>query len=347
MIRDMLDPHKVKEVKRLISEAERIVLTCHVRPDGDAMGSTLGLATMLHILGKKARVITPDMPPRSLSFMPGMADVVPLSKYPDFAPKLIEEADLIFCCDYNKLSRLDTLASLIGSASCPKVLIDHHQQPDNFCDVTISFPHMSSTCELVFRLICALGYADIINSDVATCLAAGLITDTRNLSVNCNDHEIYLVLHQLLELGVDKQRIVREALETMTADAFRLRLHALNHNLVLLEDIHMAVITLSAEELKEFNYERGDTEGLVNEPLKITGICGSFFLREDEDCIKISARSTDKFPVSEVCEDLFNGGGHLQAAGGEFQGSLQQAKEKLLEVLPHYSAKYLKVKPKQ
>lgn len=347
MIRDMLDPAGVKEFKRHLGKAERVVLTCHVRPDGDAMGSTLGMAALLQTLGKKARVVTPDLPPRTLAFLPGMDSVVPLSKYPEFAPQLINEADLLICCDYNKPSRLDALEPLVEKAQCGKVLIDHHQFPDNFCDVSFSFPEMSSTCELVFRVICALGYADRIDINTATCLATGLITDTRNLSVNCADPEIYIIMHELLSKGVDKKRIVRDTLEILTADAFRLRIYALREKLTLMEDIRMAVTTLSKEELDRFNYVRGDTEGLVNEPLRIAGIQGSFFLREDSDCVKISARSINNFPVSEVCTDLFGGGGHLQAAGGEFNGSLDEARQILVDALPRYAAKYLKIRIRQ
>lgn len=337
MIRAIFNPADIKKFAELLRRATKIVLCCHVRPDGDAMGSTLGFCLLLQKLGKKARVVTPDQPPRALHFLPSIDAVVPLSKYPEFAPQLMRDADLILCCDFNKPSRTDNLAAPLMAAQCPKVLIDHHQDPDNFCDLTFSYPHMSSASELCFRLICALGHARDIGLDAATCLATGLITDTRNLAVNCNDPEIYLVLHELLAKGVDKQEIVREALETKTADAFRLWLHALSNRMTLLPDLHTAIIALDADDLDKFNYVKGDTEGLVNQPLQIKGIRACFFLRRDPDCIKVSARSTEGFPVSKICEELFGGGGHLQAAGGEFIGSLKEAETKLIAALPSYA----------
>lgn len=320
----------------MLKQAERVVLTCHVRPDGDAMGATLGLCRVLRAMGKKARVVTPDLPPRQLSFLPGINDVVAASKYTDFASELLRSADMVFCCDYNKLSRTDALAPLIGASSAKKVLVDHHQSPDPFCDISFSIPEMSSTSELVFRLICALGLFEGLDREGATCLATGIITDTRNLSVNCSDPELYIIMYELLSLGVDKTSIIREALETRTLDSFRLGAFALRERLTLLPKLHAAVITLSADDLRQFNYEKGDTEGLVNEPLKIKGINASYFLREDPDCIKVSARSAGGLAVDRVCENLFGGGGHIQASGGEFHGTLAQAERLLLDALPHY-----------
>lgn len=347
MIQDLLDPVKVRELKRMLGDSERIALTCHVRPDGDAMGCTLALAHLLNAMGKKARVVTPDMPPRSLSFLPGIADVVPYTKYPEFAPRLLREADLVFCCDYNAPRRVDALEEHLMASPARKVLLDHHECPEEFCDISFSFPRMSSASELTFRLICALGHARDMSLDVATCLATGIITDTRNLSVNCDNPELLLILYELLSRGVDKKRIVEEALDMVTADAFRLRLFALGQRMELFEKQEAAIITLSAEDLEDHNYVRGDTEGVVNEPLSIRGIRASFMLRQDEKCIKVSARSKGGFVVKDICADLFGGGGHLQAAGGEFHGSLEDAAKLLREALPRYAAKYPKAKTKQ
>lgn len=340
MIENILNSNSVKQLKKLIDEADKIVLVCHVRPDGDAIGSTLGLAHLLRSRGKHVWVVPPDLPPKTLSFLPGFKDIVAHSKYPEFSTRLINEADLIICCDFNKLSRLDHLAPVVENAPAKKVLIDHHQQPDDFTDVMFSFPEMSSTCELVFRIIAALGLYTEMGRDSAICITTGLITDTRNFSVNCPNPEIYLILVDLLKKGVDKGMIVREALETKSLDSFRLRAYALSDKLELFERNRAALITLSEDELKRFNYERGDSEGLVNEPLQIKGITYSFFLREDSDCIKVSARSVRNFPVSQICEDLFGGGGHLQAAGAEFHGSLEECRKILVEALPNYD-KYL------
>lgn len=338
MLSSKFDSDSLRRFQKLIDGATRIVLVCHVRPDGDAVGSTQGFCLLLKKLGKEAFVVTPDLPPRSLNFLPDSKEIVSYTKYPDFARRLLEEAELILCCDFNRLSRLDSLEPIVEAASAHKVLIDHHQDPGDFAEVKFSFPEMSSTCELMFRLICALGLYSEMGLESATCITTGLITDTRNFSVNCSDPEVYTVLIKLLEKGVDKPKIVREALELRSLDSLRLQVYALDNKMEIFPMHRAAVITIDKEELKRFNYQRGDTEGLVNMPLSVEGICSSFFLREDEDCIKVSARSICSFPVSKVCEDLFDGGGHLQAAGGEFHGSLEECRRILVEGLPVYDS---------
>lgn len=336
MIRTILAPALIREFQRLLRPIQNIVLTCHVRPDGDAVGSTLGLAHVLQGSGKNVKVVTPDMPPRSLAFLPGFETLVPFTRYPDYVPELLNEAELLICCDFNALKRTDKLAPLLQAMTCPKVLIDHHERPQKFCTLTISHPEMSSTCELVFRIICDMGLFEVMSRDAATCITTGLITDTRNLSVNCSDPELYIIMYELLGKGVNKEEIVRETLNTKSLNAFRLNAFAMSDRLTLLPNLHTAITAISADDLKQFKYERGDTEGLVNRPLEIQDIIASYFLREDPDCIKISARSTNGFPVSKVCGELFGGGGHIQAAGGEYEGTLEEAKRILEEALPRY-----------
>lgn len=331
----LLKDSEVTALGKMLDEARKIVLTCHVRPDGDAVGSTLGLALLLRTLGKEANVITPDRPPRSLSFLPKFNEIAIYTQHEPYCRRLVEEADLIICCDFNKPSRQDSLAPLIQEAPCRKVLIDHHQDPDKCADLMISYPDMSSTCELVFRLIAALGLYGELDKDAATCLLTGLITDTRNFSVNCKNPDIYEVLMKLLEKGCDKTKIVKEALSTRSFWSLKLESFALASKMEIFPEYRAAIITLSTEELKEYHYERGDTEGLVNRPLEIEGVVCSFFLREDPDCIKISARSIEDFPVSAVCE-RFGGGGHLMAAGAEYHGSLEDCRRQLLEALPDF-----------
>ncbi len=342
----LLNTGMTDKFRRWIEESDKIVLTCHVRPDGDAIGSCLGMAHLLQALGKKATVVVPDQPPRSLAFLPGFKDISIFTRHEEYSRRLMAEADLIICSDFNKLSRQDLLAEVTEAASCRKVMVDHHQQPDNFCDLSFSYPDMSSASELMFRIICPMGYYKEISLDSATCLLTGMVTDTRNFSVNCKNPDIYEVLMRLLEKGVDKTRIVREALLTRSLSSLRLQAYALSNRLEIFEKWHAAVITLDSEELKRFNYERGDTEGLVNEPLNVSGIYFSFFLREDEDCVKVSARSIEDFPVSRICEDLYGGGGHIMAAGAEFKGSLEECRKRLVESIPDY-LKYLPARPKK
>lgn len=348
----IFDSKDLKAFKALIDSAHSIVLTCHVRPDGDAMGSTLGLAEILKSLGKTAAVVTPDLPPRTLSFMPGMKGVVAATKYPEYAERLVSEADLIICCDFNQPSRQDAFAPTLEGATCPKVLIDHHQDPDSFADVTFSYPAMSSTCELVFRLVAALGYYREMKLDAATCLCTGLITDTRNFSVNCSNPEIYEILMRLLEKGVDKPRIVRLALETKSYDALRLQAYALYEKLEVFPRHHAALITINREEQERFGYEKGDCEGLVNMPLQIPGVVYSFFLREEAAQVKVSARSIEDFPVNAICGEYFNGGGHIMAAGGEFREGddetrLERCRERLIEAMPQFDKELKRINPEK
>lgn len=334
----LVDLNQAKELRKMIEDSHKVVLTCHVRPDGDAIGSTLALKHLLTYLHKEAVVIVPDKPPVSLSFLPGFREIAVFTSHSSFCEKEVEESDLIICCDFNTPSRQDTLAPLIQNAHSRKVLIDHHMNPDCFADLMISYPEMSSTCELVFRLIAAMGYYGEMTLDCATCLLTGMVTDTRNFTVNCNNHDIYEILIRLLEKGVDKTKIVKEALNTRSYNSLKLEAYALSEKLEIFPKQRAALVTLSKEELKRFHYERGDTEGLVNRPLEIRGLLYSIFMREDSDCIKISARSCDDFPVSEICKTLFNGGGHLMAAGGEFYGSLEDCRKLFIDRMPEFES---------
>ena len=338
MIDKLLNDKQIKDLQSLLRSAQKVVLCCHVRPDGDAIGSTLGWLHMLTAMGKSVRVVTPDQPPRSLSFLPGYADIVPYSRYGDFARELFAGADLVICCDFNTPSRLSELEPLFSTCKARKVLIDHHERPQHFCDLQFSWPDMSSTCELVFRIMAALGWYDELNLDAATCLTTGIITDTRNLSVNVQHLDLYEIMVALLRKGVNKRLILREALETKSEDAVKLTSFALYERLKVIAKHHAAIVYLKKEDLARFNYEKGDTEGLVNMALELRGVVYSAFLREDDKSIRLSMRSIGNFPVSRICSEHFGGGGHLQAAGGDFHGTIEEAIAKLESVMPEYDA---------
>ncbi|MCH5224464.1 MAG: bifunctional oligoribonuclease/PAP phosphatase NrnA [Muribaculaceae bacterium] len=337
----LIDTKKARDFLKLLMESERIVMTCHVRPDGDAIGSTLGLWHLLRTLGKEATVVVPDKAPPSLSFLPGFKEIGVYTVHKEFCEKTIGESDLIICCDFNIPSRQDNLAPVVQNARCRKVLIDHHTEPSDFTDLVFSYPRMSSTCELVFRIIAAMGLYEHVDRDCATCLLTGIITDTRNFTVNVKYPDIYDILMRLLEKDVDKDRIIKEALNTRSLNSLKLEAYALSQKMEIFPDHRCALITLDKDELKEFSYEKGDTEGLVNKPLEVKGMVYSIFLREDPDCVKISGRSCDDFPVSEICKELYGGGGHLQAAGAEFYGPLEECRKILVDNMNRFD-KYLK-----
>lgn len=336
-MKKILNSESISKLKSLLQEHDNIVLTCHMRPDGDAIGSTLGLFHLLKSFGKEVHVVVPDRVPRSLMFLPGSREIVVNTQYDPYCARLVNEARLIIMCDFNTASRQGDLAPIIEAAQCPKVLIDHHREPDVKCDVCFSYPNMSSTCELVFRIIAACGFYSEMGLDASTCLLTGIVTDTQNFSVNCNDSEIYEILMKLLEKGVDKKMIVDEAVKSTSFDALRLNSFALLNRMRIFEKERCSLITLSKQDLADFNYQKGDTEGLVNMPLGIRGLVYSVFMREDADCIKVSCRSKYDFPVCNICKDLFNGGGHLMAAGGEFYGSLEECVKLFESKMSDYS----------
>ena len=336
-INQVISNEELLQLKDYVTRLNNIVITCHLSPDGDAIGASLGLMHALESLGKTVHVVTPDMPPRSLAFLPGAKDVYIYTKHEDTVKNLLERANLIFCFDFNALKRIDTLAPLVEHAKGKKVMIDHHLDPEQFCDLTISYNRMSSTCELVFRALMGIGMMKQINRKVADCLYTGMITDTGNFTYNSSTPDLYLIVAELVARGINKDRIYNLAMNTSSADRLRLLGYALSEKMQVFPESHAALITLTKEELDRFNYKKGDTESLVNMPLQIPEVQWSIFLRDDETYIKVSARSQGEFAVNTICEQHFNGGGHKNAAGGEFIGSMSDAVAVFMSLLPQYA----------
>ena len=325
MLTSLNEDKKIRQLRSLIDQAHRIVLIIHQSPDGDAVGSALAFQSVLQSLDKEVRVIAPDALLNSLLALPGAKDITDATRYPEFAKQLVSEAELIVCLDFNALSRIAPLSEAVSKASAPKVLIDHHLGPENFAQVCISHPQMCSTCFLLFKVLCALEMFTIINKDAAEFLLTGMMTDTGNFSYNCADPEIYIVIAELVRKGADKEDIYRRMFETHTENAIRLNSYALLKKMEVFAQYGAALITITRDELNRFHYTKGDTEGLVNRPLAIPGVVYSAFLREESGYVKVSMRSLGDFPVNILCQEHFGGGGHKNAAGGEFQGTLEQA----------------------
>lgn len=342
MTEDIFDKDALLSLDELMTTARNIVITCHLSPDGDAMGSSLGLRRALWNMGKKARVITPDTPPKYLQFLPGAEDIVIFSRSEAFATKSLAEADLIFCLDYNEPKRIDRVAQAMLDSQAPKVMIDHHLHPSDFPEVVISHPEQSSTSLLVYRVLNALGRADSIDATVAECLYTGMMTDTGNFSYNSNDAAIYLAVADLISRGIDKDAIYRQVYYSDSLNRLRLNAYAMLNNLEVFPEHHAAIITLSRKELNEFQYQKGDTENLVNRPLTIPEITYSLFLREESNYVKVSTRSKGDFPVNLMCQEHFHGGGHLNAAGGEFYGTMEEClneAKRAMELFDKYLSK--------
>lgn len=324
MISKLIDEDQIKSLRKLLEESEKIVITCHIAPDGDALGSSLGLAHVLESLGKTVKIITPDVPPRHLMFLPGSKEILSFTRYEDFAKRLCEAADLIVCLDFNALHRIDRLAPVVAGAKAPKVMIDHHEHPEMFADLTISYPQVSSTSMLVFRAICRLGLFPLVDKEAGTCILTGMMTDTGNFAYNCMDPDLYIVESELIKKGVDKVAIYNKVFNEEPADSMRLNAYAIAEKMELLTDQGVALITLTRDELNRYHYQKGYTEGLVNKPLNIPQINYSVYLREEADFIKVSMRSKGDYAVNGICKDHFGGGGHVNAAGGEFPGTMEQ-----------------------
>ena len=338
MIQPIIDQQVINKVQRLINGVKSIAITCHMSPDGDAVGSSLALCHVLRRLGKDAVVVTPDMVPRSLLFLPDVRGVITFTQTEARARRAIETAQLIFCLDYNSLHRIDKLGQVVMSNSCPRILIDHHTEPEQMFDVMVSFPDASSTCELVYRVLMQMQLLRLVDRWAAQCLLTGMMTDTGNFSYNCEDPDVYEIQASLMRRKVGRQTLFNMAMNTFSADSIRLQGYALSQKMRLYHEQHASLIVLSADEIKHFNYNRCDSEGLVNKPLAIPEVRWSVFLREDPDYIKVSCRSVGDFDVDQICKKYFNGGGHVNAAGGEFYGSIEQAvntfEQILIELFP-------------
>lgn len=334
----------IDKVAKYFEKAENLVIVTHVSPDGDALGSSLGLAHFLETQEKNVHVIVPNAFPDFLRWMPGAKDIIRYDKYAEFADKLIAEADVICCLDFNALSRIDAVAKPVSESQGRKVMIDHHLNPEPFCRVTISHPEISSTSELVFRLICRMGYFEDITREGAECIYTGMMTDTGGFTYNSNSREIYFIISELLSKGIDKDDIYRKVFNTYSEGRLRLMGYVLYEKMEVFPQFRSALICLRKDEQKKFQYVKGDTEGFVNIPLQMKGICFSVFLREDteKDMIKVSLRSVGDFPCNKVASEFFNGGGHLNASGGEFYGPMEEAVELFKQALVKYEDLLLK-----
>lgn len=332
----IIHPEKIQHLAALLHEAHNIVITCHLSPDGDAMGSSLGLCRALRNLGKRVKVITPDSPPKYLMFLPGADDIMIYSRGEQFAVKQFNNADLVFCLDYNEPKRIDLMEGAMMASPAPKIMIDHHLYPADFTAVLISHPEEPSTSSLVYRTLIDLGLSDAIDMEAAMCIYTGMMTDTGNFSYNSNIADLYDIVADLVERGIDKDWIYRKVYFSNSLNRLRLNGYAMLEKLEVYPEHRAALITLTRDELNSFHYQKGDTEDLVNRPLTMPDITYSVFLREETDYIKVSTRSKGNFPVNKMCQEHFNGGGHLNAAGGEFYGTMEEAVAEFHKLLPLY-----------
>lgn len=348
MFRDVIDTETLTKFSFTLMQAHKIVIVAHVSPDGDAIGSSLGFAHFLRTMKKKVVVIMPNAFPSFLKWMPGSKDILIYDRAKLLVEKFIEEAQLICCLDFNGLKRIEVLAPLVQASKAKKVMIDHHPKPEEFCDINMSVPSASSTSEIVLRLILAMHQFHRVSLEVAQCIYTGMMTDTGGFTYNSNDPELYGFISMLISKGIDKDDIYRKVFNTYSESRLRLMGYVLENMKVY--DCHASLITLSRDEQGRFDYSKGDSEGFVNIPLQIKGNRLSCFLREDTErpIIKVSLRSVGDFSCTEVAERFFDGGGHLNASGGEVKGTMEDAVARWNEALEALRSKLTEMdeKPK-
>ncbi|RGM48124.1 MULTISPECIES: DHH family phosphoesterase [Bacteroides] len=337
MLTKVIEQSKIDHFAKWMERAEKIVIVSHVAPDGDAIGSSLGLWHFLNTQDKDVNIIVPNAFPDFLKWMPGSKDILLYDHYKEFADKLIAEADVICCLDFNAIHRIDAMADAVLASPARKILVDHHLNPEDFSRIIISHPEISSTSELIFRLICRMGYFSDITKEGAECIYTGMMTDTGGFTYNSNNREIYFIISELLSKGIDKDEIYRKVYNTYSESRLRLMGYVLSQ-MTVYPDYRAALISLTKKEQNRFDYIRGDSEGFVNIPLSIKNVVFSCFLREDTEkpMIKVSLRSVGKFPCNKLAAEFFNGGGHLNASGGEFFGTMEEAKKVLEQALEKF-----------
>jgi phosphoesterase RecJ-like protein len=328
----------ISSIKQLLSTPKKIVIVPHKNPDGDAIGSTLALYHYLLKGNHNATVIVPNDYPTFLKWIPGNDTISIFDYQTKSCENLIDTADIIFTLDFNAFHRTGNMESILAESKALKIMIDHHQAPDDYATYTYSDVTMSSTCEMVYNFIDMLGATKLIDADIATCIYVGIMTDTGSFRFRSTTNKTHEIIAKLIEKGADNTKIHNSIYDTNSYERLQLLGCALS-NLKVVPESRTAYITLSQDELNRFNYKKGDTEGVVNYALSLDGIVLAAIFIEDkkEGIIKISLRSKGNFSVNEMSRAHFHGGGHNNAAGGRSHLSLTETVAKFISILPSYN----------
>lgn len=338
---DILNNDQLALMDQLISDANTVLVVCHKSPDGDAIGSSLAWAEYMRLRGKDVTVIVPDQYPDFLLWLPNTEKIVRYDKHREKCDMLFKIADLVSCLDFNTPSRVDEMSEVLVNSPAKKILIDHHLKPDVPAALIVSHPDASSTCELVFRIVYQMGAFPKLDKAFAAPVYCGMMTDTGGFTYNSSNPELYFIIGELLTKHIDKDRIYRNVFHNYSENRIRLMGYVLYEKLVYMPEYHAAYYSLTRNELKRFNYIKGDTEGLVNMPQQIKGLKLSISLREDTEkpVVWVSLRSVDDFPCNLMAEEFFNGGGHLNASGGKIEGTIEEAIEITKKAISAYENK--------
>lgn len=337
MLDRLITEAQVAALKNIIECNEKFVVVAHKNPDGDAVGSSLACMLYLRSLGKVADVILPNAFPDFLRWLPSSGDIVLFDTHKEKATMLINGADVVFCLDFNTLSRLGEMGDVIAASSAVKVLVDHHLHPDEGFSVAVSSPTACATSELVFRMIYRISTLDGLDLNMAKAVYTGMMTDTGSFAYASNRKDIYLIVAELIAKGVDKDLIYRKVFYNYSESRLKLMGYVMYEKLKFFQGRNASLITLTHDELKRFNVMKGDTEGLVNFPLQKKGLRLSCFLREEQPGkINVSLRSVGNFPCNTLAAEFFNGGGHKNASGGEVRDTMEVAVAQFMKALEAY-----------
>jgi phosphoesterase RecJ-like protein len=338
-----LNQQIIVNIRDRILQSSSIVIVTHTNPDGDAIGSSLGLYHFLRSFHPNANVcvIVPNEFPSFLKWMPGVEDVMVFQSSEDASLKVLANADLCFCLDFNSLKRTDKLSTHLEVSNVFKILIDHHPQPENTFDLMISCTQSSSTSELIYDLIHTMIGNGALNKDVASCLYVGIMTDTGSFSYSCRRPDTYLAVAELIRQGIDSELIHRKVYDTYSENRMRLLGYCLSERLTVLKDFRTAYIYLTDDDLTRFDHQNGDTEGVVNYALSIEGIVLAVLFTQKEDRIRLSMRSKGEFSVNDLARKHFNGGGHKNASGGDSFSSMTETLAFFETILNDYQSELI------
>lgn len=329
----------LNDVKSLLNTPNRVVIVPHINPDGDAIGASLGLYHYLIEKGHAVQVIAPNDYPKFLKWIPGTSSVIISDQNPNESKIILEEAHIIFTLDFNALHRTGHLQEILEESTAIKIMIDHHQQPENYAHFMYSDSNMSSTSEMIYHFIDQLGDLELINTAIGTALYTGIMTDTASFRFPLTTSTTHRIVAHLIDLGIDHTDIHNKVYDANRYEQTKLLGIALN-NLIVLKDYNSAYITLSQEELDRCNHQKGDTEGIVNYGLSVEDVvfAAIFIENKDEGIIKISLRSKGDFDVNQLARQYFNGGGHKNAAGGKTNTTLHEAVAKFETLVKSYKS---------
>lgn len=326
-----------KSIKDLLSSPKEVVITTHHKPDGDALGSSLGLLHILKALGHRVTVVVPSEFPSFLNWMNGSKEVIDFIRNPKAAKEHLSKAEVVFCLDFNDPSRVEKLQSDLMNVKVPTILIDHHLDPKKgFCDYQFSFPSIGSTAELLVHIMMDFGWDEHLNRDSAECLYTGIMTDTGSFRFNSVTDQTHLVIARLMKEGVRNDRIHELIYDTNSFIRTKFLGYTLSEKMQQIEAYNVIIFTASQSDMDRFNHEPGDLEGIVNFGLSIKKMKVAVLFSERDGLVKISFRSKGKFSVKDIAEKYFEGGGHKNAAGGRSKLNLEDTVKKFVDLLPNY-----------